>query len=288
MRLSRQVGLSFRAILPKGVRKIRHTLSSSSPTTSLTDYVSLQAQALAKQLQTMQAENALLVERLGHARALLDFWDAQVGNSGCTDGHTCTPVSGMMRSLCRNPSAQRKDYLKKGLILSRRWSYSIWRVQLYYEYTYLQGGSPYINLARHWMARIMLSHSVKKYGLPPEKYPSPPPHLFRSWRQAIKYSRPILLRFPNDTKSNKQWINPILKWTLVQRFNILSRLRFGLQPRNSIRMHTTDVTSDFHPCTNYPLLCNNPLVTEQAVFASKEGASELKYKRPARQKCSWT
>jgi hypothetical protein len=73
MRLSRQVGLSFRAILPKGVRKIRHTLSSSSPTTSLTDYVSLQAQALAEQLQTMRAENALLVERLGHARALLDF-----------------------------------------------------------------------------------------------------------------------------------------------------------------------------------------------------------------------
>jgi hypothetical protein len=34
----------------------------------------------------------------------------------------------------------------------------------------------------------------------------------------------------------------------------------------------------FSPLYNYPLLCNNPLVTEQAVFASKEGASKLKYK----------
>jgi hypothetical protein len=85
MRLSPEVGLSFRAIPPRKVRKVRNTLSSSSSTTSWTDHRQFASPGpnLAEQLQTLRAENALLLERLGHAegranaRALLDF-DTQI------------------------------------------------------------------------------------------------------------------------------------------------------------------------------------------------------------------
>jgi hypothetical protein len=78
MRLSREVGLSFRAIPPKNVR---NTLSSDSSPSSRTDHRQLASPGpgLAEQLQILRAENALLLERLGHAedranaRALLDF-----------------------------------------------------------------------------------------------------------------------------------------------------------------------------------------------------------------------
>lgn len=97
MRLSQEVGLSFRAIPPPKVRKVQNTLSSSSSTTSWADHRQFASPgtSLAEQLQTLRAENALLLERLGHAedranaRALLDFdtqlvmlrsviWDAQM------------------------------------------------------------------------------------------------------------------------------------------------------------------------------------------------------------------
>jgi hypothetical protein len=69
MRLSRQVGLSFHAIPPKKVRKVRNILSSSSSTTSWTDHRQFASPgpSFAEQWQTLRAENALLLERLGHA-----------------------------------------------------------------------------------------------------------------------------------------------------------------------------------------------------------------------------